>query len=99
EGNRALVVQQHRFDPGGTQARQLTLAARAAGLEWVEGELLDFRSANGSVQVVMQPAALRLAEEGRGQMLQLTGTQRLGAAVLIMAAVEQAIDVVLDIAL
>ncbi len=62
----------------------------------VEGELLDLRAADGGVQVVMQATAFWPAEETGGQSLQLAGPQRLGAAAQLVAAIEQAVDVLFD---
>ncbi|MNP02112.1 hypothetical protein D3C76_939550 [compost metagenome] len=51
------------------------------------------------MQVVMQAGALGDAEKSRRQALQLTGTQGLGTTGLIVAAIEQAVDVLLDVTL
>ena len=48
------------------------------------------------MQVVMQAAALRLAEEHPGELLELGRTQRLETAGQLMAPVEQAVDVLFD---
>ncbi|MNQ66070.1 hypothetical protein D3C85_805490 [compost metagenome] len=65
----------------------------------IEGELLDLRATNGGVQVVVQAGAPGLAEEGRRIALQLAGAHRLETAGFGVATIEQAIDVLLDIAL
>src|SRR5438067_13483328 len=72
---------------------------RAALLPRVQGELLDFRAANRSVQVVVQPVTARDAEEARRQAFELAGTQRFAAPAVLVTAVEQAIDVLLDVTL
>lgn len=51
------------------------------------------------MQVVVQAAAPRLAEEHPGELFQLGGTQCLEATGQLVAAVEQAVDVLLDEAL
>ncbi len=51
------------------------------------------------MQVIVQATAIGHTEETRGQTLQLAGAQRLVAAALLMATVEQPIDVLLDVTL
>ncbi|MNT58682.1 hypothetical protein D3C72_1961350 [compost metagenome] len=50
------------------------------------------------MQVVVQAGTSGLAEEGRGIALQLAGAHRFEAAGFSVAAVEQAVDVLLDVA-
>ncbi len=51
------------------------------------------------MQVVVQARALGLAEESGSQVFQIRGTHGLGPGMLLVLAVEQAVDVLLDIAL
>ncbi|MNE65579.1 hypothetical protein D3C80_1610650 [compost metagenome] len=92
-------MQQHRLDPRGAQPGQLAQAARPSLLPGIEGELLDLRRPDRGMQVVMQTRALGLAEKGCGQMLEIAGAHGLDPGMLLVLAVEQAIDVLLDIAL
>lgn len=47
EHNGGLVLQQHRFHPGRTQARQLFARVATALLEGIQRKLLDLRPSNG----------------------------------------------------
>src|SRR5690606_32749438 len=87
------------IDTGGAQARQLAGRVLTPFRIGIEGELLDPGSSNGGVQVVMQAGTPGLAEESRRPVLQLVGTQGLGATALLVTATEQTIDVLLDITL
>ena len=89
-------MQQHRFHPGRTQARQLSARVSPAFFVGIQRKLLDLRTANGGVQVVVQTAALRQAEKGFSQMLKLTGPQGFGAAAAFVATAEQPVEVFFD---
>src|SRR3546814_3234109 len=68
----------------------------ATFLPRIQGELLDLRTPDSGVQVVMQATALRHAAEAGGQPLQFASPQRLGAAAQLMTTLEQAVDVLPD---
>ncbi len=96
EHNGRLVLQQHRTHARRPQPGQLEPGMLPPFLPRVQRELLDRRAANGRVQIVMQPIALRQAEKAGGQSFQLAGPQGLGATALQMAAIEQPVDILLD---
>ena len=80
------------------QARQLRAGVLAALAPGVEGELLDLRTADRRVQVVVQALAAVAGEEGRGQAFQFGSAQGLAAAAVLVAAAEQAVDVLFQVA-
>src|SRR5690606_21623735 len=61
----------------------------------MEGKVSDPGAAPGTVQVVMQPHTARAGEEVGRMAFQLAGTKRLGAAALLVAAIEQAVYILL----
>ncbi|MCY1420836.1 hypothetical protein D9M71_364720 [compost metagenome] len=99
EGDARLALQQHRIDPGATQALQFGAGVLATFAPGIEGELFDLRTTNRRVQVIVQAIAPGTGEERRGQALQLGGAQGLVATAVLVAAAEQAVDVLLQITL
>ncbi|MNE34961.1 hypothetical protein D3C80_1287000 [compost metagenome] len=99
EGNRRLALQQHGLHARRTQPRQFATRMLATFLERIQCELFDLRATNGGVQVVVQARTPRHAEEGLGKLLQLSRPQGFTAAGQLVPAIEQAIDVLLDIPL
>src|SRR5690606_18324508 len=78
--------------------RQFTARMRAPLSPGIERELLDLRTTDGRVQVVMQAGTTAvLAEEGGAQVLQVTGTNRLETTGLLVPAVEQTVEILLDV--
>ncbi|MCY1458251.1 hypothetical protein D9M71_756160 [compost metagenome] len=67
--------------------------------ERVQGELLDLGAANSGMQVVMQAGASGLVEKTSRDLLKLRSTQCLEATGLLVAAIEQAVDILFDKAL
>ncbi|MNF81203.1 hypothetical protein D3C84_634640 [compost metagenome] len=92
-------MQQHSLHPGRMQARQFTTRMLTTFLERIQGELLDLRTANRGMQIVVQPGTPGHTEKGGGQTLQLASAQGFRTTGELMPTIEQTVDVLLQITL
>ncbi|MNH17581.1 hypothetical protein D3C79_772620 [compost metagenome] len=92
-------MQQHSLHACRTQARQLATRMLATFLERIQCKLFDLRTANGGVQIVVQPGTPGHTEKGGGQTLQLASAQGFRTTGELMPTIEQTVDVLLQITL
>ncbi len=62
----------------------------------VKRKLLDLRTANGGVQIVVKASTFGEAEKCFGQMFKLARAQGLGAAAVFVTSVEQPVQILFD---